>query len=80
MRVKYHLRMWVWMIIEDVRIKEKEATIGHQHEESYIKYYDVQVSVFGNWWLMDRKPEDKMDLDKAIAFRDLIRDIIREKS
>jgi len=67
------------MIVEDVRIKKKNATIGHQHEESYIDYYDVQVSVFGNWWSMDKKPEDKMDLEKAITFRDLIRDIIRGK-
>lgn len=67
------------MIVEDVRIKEKSATVGHQLTESTIKYYDVQVSVFGNWWSMDRKPEDKIDLDKAIEFRDLIRDIIKGK-
>jgi len=64
-------------MIEDVRIKTKETTIGHQHDESYITYYDVQVSTFGNWWSLDKKPEDMMDLDKALAFRDLILDTIK---
>ncbi len=67
------------MIVEDVRIKEKSGTSGHQHDESYFTYYDVQVSVFGNWWSLVKDP-DKCTLDKAVEFRDTIRDIIRGRS
>ena len=65
------------MIVEDVRIKEKNATVGHQHEESFIDYYDIQIHVFGNWWSLDKAPEKCMDLDKTLKFRDLILDIIK---
>ena len=68
------------MIVEDVRIEEKETTTGHQHDESYIKYYDIQVSVFGSWWSLVEEPEKQTDLTKVMEFRDLIRDMIRGKS
>jgi len=45
------------MIVEDVRIETKETTSGHQHDESYITYYDIQVSVFGSWWSLVEEPE-----------------------
>ncbi len=64
------------MIVEDVRIKKKNATIGHQHEESYIDYFDVQIFVFNNWFSLSKKPEDCMDLDKALKLRDTILDSI----
>ena len=68
------------MFVEDVRIKEKETTSGHQHDESFITYYDIQVSVFGSWWSLVKEPEKQTDLAKVMVFRDLIRDMIRGKS
>lgn len=68
------------MIVEDVRIETKETTSGHQHDESYITYYDIQVSVFGSWWSLVEEPEKQTDLTKVMEFRDLIRDMIRGKS
>ncbi len=65
------------MSVEDVRIKEKSTTVGHQLEESTIKYYDVQVSTFGHWWSLGVDPKDMKDLNKALAFRDLILDTIK---
>ena len=62
------------MIVEDVRIKNKQTTIGEQHEESFITYYDVQIRVFNQWWSLDKEPENKMNLDDAIALRDTILD------
>jgi len=68
------------MIVEDVRIETKETTSGHQHDESYITYYDIQVSVFGNWWSLVKDPEKQTDLTKVMEFRDTIRDMIRGKN
>lgn len=68
------------MIVEDVRIETKETTTGHQHDESYITYYDVQVKVFDFWWSLDKKPEAKMKLQDAINMRDQFLDIIKGRS
>ena len=64
------------MIVEDVRIKEKQATVGHQLTEGVIDYYDVQVFVFDNWWSLEKDPEKCTDLDKAVTLRDKILDSI----
>ncbi len=68
------------MFVEDVRIEKKETTSGHQHDESYITYFDIQVSVFGSWWSLVKEPEKQTDLAKVMVFRDLIRDMIRGKN
>jgi len=65
------------LIVEDVRIIPKDATIGDQRAESFIKYYDVQVFVFNNWWSIDKEPEHSMDLQKAINMRDKFISIIK---
>ena len=65
------------MIVEDVRIVKKDGTIGDQHDQSFIIYFDIQVKVFDNWWSLDKEPKDKMDLQEAIAFRDQCMSVIR---
>lgn len=62
------------MIVEDVRIEKIQTTIGEQHEESFITYYDVQIKVFDMWWSLFKAPEVKMDLQDAIDLRDTILD------
>jgi hypothetical protein len=68
------------MIVEDVRIVNKDTTIGDQHDESFITYYDVQVKVFDFWWSLDKNPEKKMKLQDAIDMRDQFLDIIKGRS
>ncbi len=62
------------MIVEDVRIKEKSTVVGHQHEESLMTYYDVQIFVFNKWW---SHPEQSTNLDKAMKLRDFFLDSIK---
>ena len=54
------------MIVEDVRIKEKQVTVGHQLTEGIVEYYDVQVFVFDNWWSLEKDPEKCTYLDIAV--------------
>ena len=65
------------MIVYDVRIKEIQGTIGHQHEESFITYYDVQIKVFDMWWSLSKMPEEKRKLQNAVDLRDMILDSIK---
>ncbi len=68
------------MIVEDVRIVTKDTTVGDQHDESFITYYDVQVKVFGFWWSLDKDPEAKTKLQQAMDMRDQFLDIIKGRS
>ncbi len=63
------------MIVDDVRIHEYQTTIGHQHEESYITCYGIQIHVFDKWWVM--YGDDNQDLQKAIKMRDNLLGIIK---
>ncbi len=65
------------MIVDEVRIQVKDAVMGEQREAMNIKYYDVQVKVFDKWWSEDKKPEDKRELDEAIAMRDVMLDTMK---
>ena len=65
------------MIVDNVRIQVKDAVMGEQREAINIKYYDVQIQVFNKWWSLDKKPEDKRNLDQAIEMRDTILDATR---
>ena len=64
------------MIVEDVRIKEKSTVIGQQREAMNVDYFDVEIKVFDNWWSLDKKAEDKRNLDEALSLRDVIMDSI----
>lgn len=58
------------MIVQNVRVVAKEKIEGHQREESFIKYYDVQIYVFDNWWSLDEDLPKCLDLQEAIDKRD----------
>ena len=65
------------MKIENVRIEEKSITVGHQLTEATLDYYDVQISVLGHWWSLVEDPHKWTKLEKALNFRDLIKDMIK---